>query len=42
MASQAIATDTSPKRVKLVIDGRLYRLKKELALPADQLYFEYT
>jgi hypothetical protein len=38
-AAQARAAGAAPIRVKLPVNGKLYRLEKILALPADKLYF---
>ncbi len=40
VAAQARAAGATPIRVRLPIDGRLFRLEKILALPQDELYVE--
>ena len=40
LSAQAKAAGATPIRVRLPINGRLFKLEKILALPADQLYFE--
>ena len=44
MASEARAVGVTPIRVRLPIDGKLFKLEKILALPGDDLYFnvEYS
>ena len=40
MENEARAAGVTPIRVRLPIDGKLFKLEKILALPGDDLYFD--
>ena len=40
MAAEAQAAGVTPIRVRLPINGKIFKLEKILALPGDNLYFD--